>query len=269
MNINTINTTPIAVYQMGKVGSETIVNSLKQLELAAPIYHVHILAHKNITISVNNSQKNNQPLNLQLKNSKILREYLDREIDPPLNIITAVREPISQFISAFFQNIESRNPDLINSSGNYKRQAIHNYLTKKLSNYDPKQAWNCNWFDRDFQPALGIDIYEHKFNSELGYTEFTHKNLNILVLQLENSKLWNQRISTFLNLSSPLKIVKTNVSNNKKYHRVYKNILANIELPISVLQEIYQCKYCQHFYSDEAIKGFIDKWSVHKTTVTN
>ena len=40
--------TPIVVYQMGKVGSSTIVASLHTLKLDSPIYHIHTLTQERI-----------------------------------------------------------------------------------------------------------------------------------------------------------------------------------------------------------------------------
>ncbi len=258
---NTLSDIPITVYQMGKVGSETIINSLKQLNLGTPIYHVHILAHKNINVAFDNYQNKHQPLTLQLEHSKILRDYLDNNANPSLNVITSVREPISQFISAFFQNIESSNLDFIDNQGNLRQKYIHQYLTNRLSNYNINNAWNCNWFDNDFNPALELDVYQHEFNIEMGYAEFSCQNFRILILQLENSKFWGNIITDFLGLSNPMQIIKTNMAKEKKYNQVYKYILDNIKIPTATLEKVYQCKYCQHFYSEEAIENFVNKWS--------
>lgn len=268
MFTNTASKTPIAVYQMGKVGSETIVNSLKQIDLGVPIYHVHILSHQNIEIALNNYQQKQQPLTLQLENSRLLRKYLARTDNPTLNVITAVREPVSQFISAFFQNVRSSHPDLVSEQGNLRRNAIYKFLTKRLSNYQVDRAWNCNWFDRDFKPALGIDVYQHKFDRELGYTQLNSQNIKVLLLQLEKSEDWGKIISEFLQLSKPIKIIKSNVSGRKDYKRVYQHILDNLEIPSGILENIYQCQYCQHFYSNAAINYFINRWS-QKNKIAN
>ena len=164
---------PIAVYQMGKVGSETIINSLKNINLSAPVYHIHLLAPRHLDSVIPRYRKQNLPLTLQLKHSQELRAYLDDRPAAPLNVITAVREPISQFISAFFQNVKTSHPYFIEENGAWNEEKIYTYLHKEISNYDPKSAWNCNWFDNDFKAALDIDIYQYDFNRELGYTEFT------------------------------------------------------------------------------------------------
>ena len=262
-----LNKSPIAVYQMGKVGSETIFNSLIKLNLDVPIYHVHVLYQKNIDRAINNYQKQNQPLTFQLKQSKILRDYLDRENNPALNVITGVREPVAQFISAFFQNIESSNPNFIDRNGDWKEKEIAEHLTKQLTNYDINNAWNCNWFDNDFKPALGVDVYQYKFDKELGYVEFSYQNIRVLILQLESSDLWSEQLESFFQLSEPIKIIKRNLSYDKKYNHVYKKILENFCLPATVLEKIYQSKYCSHFYTQEDIRQFLNRWSSKKKQI--
>lgn len=43
-----IGKTPILVYQMGKVGSSTIVNTLKSSNINNPVYHIHFLSSEGI-----------------------------------------------------------------------------------------------------------------------------------------------------------------------------------------------------------------------------
>jgi len=42
------NEDPIIIYQMGKVGSSTIYQTLKKLKLKNSMYHVHILSDQNL-----------------------------------------------------------------------------------------------------------------------------------------------------------------------------------------------------------------------------
>ena len=258
---NLTHQAPIAVYQMGKVGSETIINSLNHLNLPVPIYHIHILSKRNLNQVIPRYQQQDLELTLQLKHSQKLRNYLESGLDPKLTVITAVREPISQFISAFFQNIKTSNPEFIDSDGTWNEAKIYTHLSARLDNYDPQTAWNCNWFDNDFKAALNIDIYQHDFDRKLGYTKFSQGKIELLALQLEKSDNWDKYLSNFLQLSQPVKIVKSNFSDNKQYKTVYNTILRGIKIPKQTLKAIYQSKYCRHFYSDEDLEMFLQRWS--------
>jgi hypothetical protein len=79
---------------------------------------------------------------------------------------------------------------------------------------------------------------------------------------LESSQNWSKVLTGFLNLEKPLKIIKTNTSDDKNYGDAYKEVLSRLKFPVSVLDRIYSSKYCQHFYTQEEIEQFIDKWKM-------
>ena len=257
---------PIAIYQMGKVGSETILYAIKKLSLSRDIYHVHVLAPKNLKASLNHLQSKNRPLTIQLESSQVLTEYLNSEKYIGLKVITGVREPIIQLVSAFFQNIKFNFPHFLNSDGTWQADKIYDHLYKLIANYDINDIKNfknnCNWFDREFKPALGIDVYQYDFDRANGYGIIKQENLDVLILALESSQNWSSVITDFLNLESEIELTRTNAANNKDYKNIYRETVARLKFPSSHLEKIYSSQYCQHFYSPETIEKFIAKWSM-------
>jgi hypothetical protein len=259
----TIKNCPIIVYQMGKVGSETILNSLEKItDLSHPLYHIHVLASPNIKKSLEQIRSQGGLPTLQLQHSQIIRAYLDENTSPELKVITGVREPISQLISAFFQNIKQNHPSLIQTDGTFDREGIEKHLMGVIENYDPKTAWNCNWFDNDFQSAININIYEKGFPHEKGYDIFSKNNISVLVLRLESSDIWEDAITEFLNLEEKFKIYRQNISDSKEYNTVYREVVSKLKFTTKTLNNIYSSKYCRHFYSQHMIQSFIEKWSL-------
>jgi hypothetical protein len=248
---------------MGKVGSETILHALNKLNLANPIYHIHVLASHNLQASFNHLKSKNLPLTLQLEHSKQFLDYMASREEIAPTIITGVREPIAQHISAFFQNIKINFPHFINKDGSWKVIEIHQFLYQFFFNYDINdRKQNCNWFDREFQAATGVDVYQFDFDRLQGYKIIKTKRLNILILALESSDNWSEIITDFLDLEKPLNLIKTNSADSKNYHEVYQRIVTDLKLPQSVVERIYSSRYCEHFYNPKAIEGFINKWSI-------
>ncbi len=66
----------------------------------------------------------------------------------------------------------------------------------------------------------------------------------------------------FFELQQPLNLIKTNSANHKDYSEVYQRIVTELKLPHSIVERIYSSRYCEHFYTQEAIEGFINKWSM-------
>ncbi len=200
---NTATDCPIAIYQMGKVGSETILHALNKLNLANPIYHIHVLASHNLQASFDHLKSKNLPLTLQLEHSKQFLDYVASHEGINSTIITGVREPISQHISAFFQNIKINFPHFLNRDDSWRVLEIHQFLYQFFLNYDINdRKQNCNWFDREFQPATGIDVYQFKFDRFRGCGIIETKRHKVLILSLETSQGWSEIITDFLNYNS-------------------------------------------------------------------
>ena len=239
---------PIAVYQMGKVGSRTIINSLENLQLPDSVHHLHMLSH--IVMSRDSGDS------VQIRNSRVIREYLDSAADQPLRIITGVREPIAQSISSLFQNLKSLRPDLIADDGSWDETGVLSFVADELRNFDPVTDWFASWFDHDFEPAIGINVYDNPFDHEAGHVKITKGNLSVLILRLENSSTWAETITEFLGLDELLQLKSANTAANKTYDAVYRSVKSNLNLDEETVDRFYGTKQCRHFYSAEMILEF-------------
>jgi len=93
--------TPIIVYQMGKVGSNSIKNSLISCDVK-PVFHVHAVNPSHIKMITEEELANGRtPPDFWLGE----RLYVDVIRKGKIaKFITLVREPVSRNISAFFQS---------------------------------------------------------------------------------------------------------------------------------------------------------------------
>jgi hypothetical protein len=253
---------PIIVYQMGKVGSKTIYMSLKNAHLPNPIYHVHFLSHDGIRNAEEYILSKKSVVPSHIRRGKILRKKIDKTKDAQWKIITLVREPVIRDISSLFENLELLYPDLIDENGDMKKSDAIEFLQKRLMNYDESTSYTCKWFDREIKSVFSIDVYAYPFNHHDGFTIIHDKGVEVLVLRLEDlDKSFNNALIKFLDLESPIKMLKSNVGENKKYAVAYRHVLENITLPKSVCAKIYSSKYARHFYSENMRNQFIQKWS--------
>lgn len=252
---------PLIVYQMGKVGSESIVKSLREFDLPFSVHHIHVLSAAKIQKTTEQLTENGIRIPIQLTHSLAVREYLDSRPDREINVITAVREPLAQLVSSFFQNMPIRQPQLIDEDGAWKSAEISSFVKTIVENYQPATEWNCNWFDHDFNPAIGVDIYQYPFDHESGFITIEKQGVRILVLRLENSGIWEQAVSDFLGLDSVIPLVRENAATTKNYHQTYRCVTENLKFSADTLNNIYSTRYCRHFYSDSMIQGFKNRWS--------
>jgi hypothetical protein len=251
------NQTPIIVYQMGKVGSSSVMKSLKKAIL--PLFHAHFLLKNADNRSFYNPNVY-EILELKLGREKQVRrgEFLYNKIIVPkkqVKIISLTREPIGRNVAAFFQNFERETGKKYEQS-NFTPQELRDIFINFFPHSIP-----LDWFDNYFKPFLGIDVYEYPFPKEQGYLRINKDNVDLLILKLETSDSVKEKaIAEFLGLKE-FKLVRTNVGEDKNYRDMYKEFKQNLKLPLSYVEEMCSSKYFNHFYTEEEIRKVYSRWT--------
>ncbi len=263
VDLNGINTKqPILVYQMGKVGSVTVFYSLRHY-LDQPIYHVHRLNPEYMLVAMEYrfryaiDDRLKEYNRLEITEMLYLRNQIKMGIDHRWKIITLVRDPLERNISAFFHEIEYWNfsPDF--SNGSIDVNEVLGLFLKKHEFHDMP----LEWFDLEMKSVFHIDVYDSEFPKERGYHIYHGDNVDLLLIRLENlSSCGEQVISQFLNIEG-FKLKNENVANNKDYGEAYKKFKKDVKLPGDYIDKIYSSKYARHFYTDEEIHMFRNKWN--------
>ena len=100
------NKEPILIWQMGKVGSKAVVQSIKNSHLASPVFHAHVLSEA-LLMSGELYERSIRNKNQSYLFNVCLKERLiKKNTDLRWRIISLVREPVARNVSAFFQNID-------------------------------------------------------------------------------------------------------------------------------------------------------------------
>lgn len=277
------NNPPILVYQMGKVGSSSIVYTLRQNKLSNPIYHVHQLRYDGIDKNIKNNNerlnKNKENKNISdytrvytdiylkyiirnVKSHRLLRKKIDENMnDVTWKIITLVRDPIMREISDFFFSFH-KHPELMGKEGQLLKEETIRILKKELiEKFRYPHNWVLTWFDKELKEVFGVDVYQFPFNHDKGYIIIQSKNINVLIIKLEElDRCFSDAIFEFLN-KKDLKLLKRNVAEQKFYYNTYKYILDNIIFNYNFCGKIYASKYSKHFYSIDERENFIMNWT--------
>lgn len=254
------NQTPVLVYQMGKVGSLSIVKSLQNSGLF-PVFHLHAM----LPISSLQNRKLFDENSRQLPSirlSKIRSErkgkFLYENVilkKRAIKVISLTREPIGRNISAFFQNFERETGKKCEDCY-FNSQELTDIFLTYFSHSMP-----LNWFDNHLRNHIGIDIYEYTFPKDRGFLSIQKDNVDLLVLKVElPDSIKEKIIAEFLGLKE-FKIINTNVGEDKNYRDMYKEFRQNLKLPISYVEEMCSSKYFNHFYTEEEIKKVYSRWT--------
>ncbi|NOH04658.1 MAG: hypothetical protein HND47_23155 [Chloroflexi bacterium] len=260
--VGSISCQPIIIFQPGKVGSTSIHTSLERnyqrSGLFVPIYHAHILENidqqiefvSRVRTSASNTVK-------KLLKGKDLRRQIDEHPEISWNVISLVRDPVAQKVSALFQLIDEYIPDWRQRTSSDLIMNMQKILVGQ-EEFEPERL--DSWFDKQIKPIWGIDVLAIPFSSEKGYHIYRDKNLNLIIIRLEDlNRVAKRAFQEFLGFRE-FEIISTNVGAEKPYHSLYEQF-KKIPIPVSYLEKAYSTKYVQHFYTDDEIAKFRSRWA--------
>lgn len=250
---------PILVFQMSKVGSTSVSNTLSNMDLGVPIYNLHILNRLN-TIHENILKRNiNSKDSLSvIERGKKVREEIDSGNYLFWNIISMVRDPIARNISVFFQQLKETVPDIETQIDNDSISA------EELLDIFLKRRYLINgadqWFDTQLKPVFDFDIFAVPFNKAQGYEIYEGSRFRLLMMRLENMNDVIQRaMKRFLGIEN-FQLQTQNIGREKNYGKIYREFLT-FPLPLSYVQEVYSTRTATHFYTEEEVEQFTKYWT--------
>jgi len=250
---------PILIYQMGKVGSTTVYDSLRAAALPNAIFHLHFISGDFRENKKNLKAVGIDPPPYHFYLGDAVRKVLPR----PCKIISLVRDPIAVVVSGVFQNPYFANEEIRTATGTIDHEKALKYLESELSDQSAYSYVN-DWFDREPKQAFGIDVFSQPFPVNVGYTIYGKADVEALVIRLEDLvQKGPKAISDFLNLEKPLVLKQGNARTESRDGEAYQHTLKKLRLNELVCREIYSSKFVRHFYSETMIEQFISKWT-HK-----
>lgn len=216
---------PIIIYQMGKVGSTTIYNSLRAAKIPNPVFHLHVLSDDGHQLSVLDYQRTrpDKPFYDHIRHSQIIRSKLtDKNIK--WKIITLVRDPIAREISDYFQTLKRKSPESFDDNENLKDiTSTIETLSENLINFDETTDVACTWFDRELKTVFGIDVYAYPFDRAKGYKTIDNPRAEVSILRLEDLNQCSNILTEFLGARTPIKIINKNIGSQKNMpHNIKK-----------------------------------------------
>jgi hypothetical protein len=272
---------PILVYQMGRVGSSSIRNSL--FRCRDPRTRLVLMSHEFFPIrnrdpelpavdpgdreavrrEMAHDRQVFQQFPLRRKISWLWRKrfyrqrihdaYVRRGDD--LRVITLVRDPAAHNVSLFFQVFDQYAGTTIERSGYGVDDMIRLFLERCV------HTRPLTWLDAELKATLGVDVYRQPFPVDRGHAVVSEGRVRVLVLRTElDDGAKAQAIARFLDLDR-FELVRSNVTADKPHAELYAEFLRRVRLPDSLLDTLYDSKYARHFYSAEERERFRARWS--------
>jgi hypothetical protein len=254
---------PILVYSIGKVGSLSLYHSIQAAGINAPVYHVHSLSAKRIA-SVKRFLRSRGATAAEHRYLHVgngLRRRLVRPSSEIWYLITGVRDPIARALSETFQTLYLTHKD--HAGGSWTPESLGKVLADTIAPERGAIRGTLNWFESEFRESVGINVFDYPFDRRMGYSIIEHENFKVLLYRVEslNSVFSNGVLKRFLEVDRDLQPVRRNVAEDKTDGLVYQKARAEFRLPRQSCELIYSSRLAKHFYSDEMIEQFIQRWS--------
>lgn len=255
---------PILVYQMGKVGSTSIHQTLASSEILNPVFHVHYLVPENFRFrkkrrrdkgildeSSSHHLAVGQGLSWRIRSSKSIRWIL----------ISGVRDPIRRAISQIFQGAQWRYPDLF-SKGEISTSRVLRLLSEVIHRQGEPIQDAYQWFDSELKNSFKIDVFDYQFDQEKGYEIIDDRNVRLLLYRMENiDSVLTNGLSELLSLGQPIAAQSANQANDKAYNESYRDVLSKFRLEYKLCASIYDHPYMDHFYGQAQKEQLISQWA--------
>jgi len=256
---------PIIVYQMGKVGSASIQQSLlatfKTMGVEVPVHHIHNLDNLEAmekAILQSHVRHNPEVTLMGIRLGLELKKQMDENPDKQWDLISLVRDPVARNISDFFYGLQEIIPNCerLYETGRLSIEDMQEaFLTKFNHHITPKV-----WFDTQMKTVFKIDVYARPFPKHKGFEIYKDaKNVRLLLIRLEDlNRVAEQAMTGFLQIKR-FNLIQSNVGAEKQYASLYRDF-KKLPLPKAYLEEIYGTKFAKHFYTDHEIENFYEKW---------
>lgn len=256
--------TPVLVYQMGKVGSRTVVAALRQAGLPAPVYHVHRLAEEQVRREEDlyRTRWNKGGGAAHLWRSQLVRRRLETGAAAgKWNVVTLVREPVARNVSDFFQVGPLRlGFDHERAVAGGVEAAVEE-VRRRFLEAESVHEVPLTWFDTELKAVFGIDVYAVPFERARGYQLYENERARVLLIRLEDLRACAPAaFEEFLGLEGFTLGGDVNRASELPWAELYRSVLAAMRLPSEYLARMYDSTYARHFYSDEELKGFRRRW---------
>lgn len=193
-----------------------------------------------------------------------------------VKVITALREPISQNLSIVYQGLSGFGRNLTGFGSTAGAKSIYTSFSKNFfeNGGDAQTVFTHNW-DSDNSKKTGIsdfldnfkekliDLSKYPFDHEKGYSIIKEGNIEVFVYQLERLNDIASEMSDWVGETPFDTWIMGNEANSKWIANSYKQAQKEITFSLEYFECCYNDPWVQHFYSQEDIEKFKERWKSH------
>jgi hypothetical protein len=274
----------ILIHTMGKVGSMALMRSLETVNVYCRHFHwvaagTEAFFERFEQVSPTGASHWNYYVQNRLNIRRARSALQDPEYASVIKVITAIRAPIDQILSHYFQSFPAHEAMLkargLEINAGNVRNSIHEgvelymanpgrtiaELTRELTEHNSERIMFCwlvhnylHWFDEEFSPFFGVDILAGK----------THEGFqiagNALILKFEALSTQGERAVASYAQRPRFSLIRQNVGARKAYAELYREVAGAIKFPADFVDHLCEAPYVRHFYSNDERRQMRQKW---------
>lgn len=172
-----------------------------------------------------------------------------------VKIITAVRDPIAKSISKMY-----------NFFGNLPSMCwLYDITCTDMQLIYDKHCFEYQKDAETFFHLFGthiVNILDFPFDKEKGYNIIQTGNIEIFIYQLEKLNTIAPNLFEWVGCPNA-ELINDNIGEEQWYSESYKLAKQSLKFSKDFMDYCYESEYVKHFYSDEDINKFKQKWSSH------
>lgn len=250
---------PVVVYQMGKVASKTVEYAIRRCT-NLPVFHAHLVSPENMERRRPEFEKKfgRSYTDYYFAYGRTLYDQLFRSTRR-VRIITLLREPIGRNVSAYFQDLDY----IWEQLDAYKHVPLGDLMEGFRNRYN--HTASTRWFEDEFYPATGIDVYAVPFPHARGYLAWTLGKYDVLIMRHDLPDEQKERaVNEFLG-TTVVRIENENTASDKGYKDIYRKFVSELQLSAGYVDSMLGSRYARHFYSDDERERIRARWLHEKS----
>ena len=194
-------------------------------------------------------------------------------------VVSGVREPVAQALSAFFNHLSCFFPDYLRYDAvhqNFERilaDVFRSYLDAHALARPPASPLErllqghlflcTDWFERELDSTLGVDVFASPFDHERGFVLHSQPGMECLVYRCEQLHEALDAGLRRLTHQNNLTLGRRNAADQKPYGDLYNRVRDTLWVDEKTLDALYATPYMAHFYTPPEIERFRGKWAAN------
>lgn len=257
---------PLIIYQMGKVGSSTVYDTLEQQCPQFQVFQVHVLTGdwiREVQAQYRAASRDHgRPmLDEHVLASRYLATRIRRERGRRWKVVTLVRDPVARNVSTFFEAFDVYFSSAAAANGGIAGEHAESLRRRFLEEFGECHRVPLVWFETHMAPVFGVDVYREPFDTDAGYQILRGDDCDLLILRTEDLRAaMRPAMQRFLGVEVP-ELRSSNVSADKSYADQFAQFKRGLELPDTYLDEMYGSRFARHFYTADELAAFRERWS--------